>query len=702
MRALSSKGHQLCAVFAPVLRCSKRFSSSISRVALGESNLHAFPQRKDVRRMDPSVVLKDIETRLPSADIAGVTRALLELKSVECDISRNDVSLHALVKHGLDLAKSASTDEILELMRGFAALGLRSPVRDAGKHMIKTLQSCSDLYPFQAAAALTVSGQAQVYHAELFEYLSRNSANLPIPALVTFAYECGRHGLRSKHFVDGNLSTLTKRSVEFDITQLLQVWMGLSRFPRDWTSFFQVTQSRVEAAIHELGGKEIANVLRVVKELRFQPGMVNLQRSACKELLSREEGSADDVPSMDEIVQVLMVLEKQEGFCKEAEMVVQKYLNVFREHWAHHSEFSSRASTSLTLVELIDSLDCFTSYGLSDEVVYKSLFDLFTERSSEIKYSVNVGLWHLVTTCAARVGFAHEGWLKEVLSFSRDRFMLDKISYWQMGSLLQGLVKLGWVETKAVKAILAVAESEISKYKDLERMAEIALPGAHLGSLSGQVLVAPFMKAALQRIAECEGSNENGNKGLSGIRSSATSQLLWAAVVGGLHLDTLNFQVNRALKLLVDWASRGAERIGGIYWSEAAAALQRDRPDLMVGEKFPAFSGNHLNFIEKINLKRASMAVPLPPATSEAGLVVLSPKVKVLPVEKVDALQVAAVESRWGGKTAGDEWHLLTGRTLLRLKEVAGDSSKIEAISAWDDESIEKCAHLTQWSAECL
>ena len=116
------------------------------------------------------------------------------------DMVSDEVCAHVnvLMKH----AASMSLNDIITCMKLFAELGLRMPTRDLGPVMFPFLRVPGNESKIieHVCDALTVMGRGMIYHAELFEYCVKHAHLLSPRCASVFFYECGRHGLRCKHF----------------------------------------------------------------------------------------------------------------------------------------------------------------------------------------------------------------------------------------------------------------------------------------------------------------------------------------------------------------------------------------------------------------------------------------------------------------------------------------------------------------------
>eukprot|EP00392_Amoebophrya_sp_AT5.2_P003746 g3751.t1 len=118
------------------------------------------------------------------------------------------------------------------------------------------------------------------------------------------------------------------------------------------------------------------------------------------------------------------------------------------------------------------------------------LADVLAARMPEIKYSANVSLWFSVTNSLAKLSagagavgsapptttrttFFHKPWMRALLPVIRDRYMLDRISFFQHCSLLAALARMKFFDKEAYDAILSMLLQEKSLFKEIEHVSPI-------------------------------------------------------------------------------------------------------------------------------------------------------------------------------------------------------------------------------------
>jgi hypothetical protein len=67
---------------------------------------------------------------------------------------------------------------------------------------------------------------------------------------------------------------------------------------------------------------------------------------------------------------------------------------------------------------------------------------ILADRIAEIKYSPNVALFQSITTALGRLHYYHQEWMRQLTPIARDKFMLDRISFFQQCALADAMGKL--------------------------------------------------------------------------------------------------------------------------------------------------------------------------------------------------------------------------------------------------------------------
>ncbi|CAD7976035.1 unnamed protein product [Amoebophrya sp. A25] len=98
---------------------------------------------------------------------------------------------------------------------------------------------------------------------------------------------------------------------------------------------------------------------------------------------------------------------------------------------------------------------------------------LFAHRIAEIKYSANVSLFQSITQSLSRVGHFHQEWMEALTPVVRDKYMLDRISFFQQCTLLASLAKLRFRDDETYESLAFMLWQEKELFKEIEHISPV-------------------------------------------------------------------------------------------------------------------------------------------------------------------------------------------------------------------------------------
>eukprot|EP00397_Hematodinium_sp_SG-2012_P013093 GEMP01013285.1.p1 GENE.GEMP01013285.1~~GEMP01013285.1.p1 ORF type:complete len:651 (+),score=131.72 GEMP01013285.1:37-1953(+) len=293
------------------------------------------------------------------------------------------------------------------------------------------------------AEILLIMGQAQLYPGLLFEWLYERTDRLSSRGMAVFLYECGRHGLRCKHFADRAVPRAATMVPDMSVSQVMMSTRGLIRFVRDWRIFFEAAKPVYLENLAELSDDDWALVLRLSKELNAWMGFRRLQELAVT-------AKDPDILPLSIVAQALLRVDKHKTI--RMPRSVKRFVELSAATMCRRKD----SLVDISVVEAIDALDSLSTWASTikvDPELLKAVGDLLTERISEIKYSPNVALWSRATCALSKFHFYHEPWMHTMTTFARDKFILDKISFFQQCSFVAALARLGFADAESYQCI---------------------------------------------------------------------------------------------------------------------------------------------------------------------------------------------------------------------------------------------------------
>jgi len=371
---------------------------------------------------------------------------------------------------------------------------------------------------------IRITGESELYPAVLFDWASIRGHLFNPTSMSYFLFECGRHGLRCKHFADGLVPRAAEMANDMNFEELMRATQGLIRFVRDWKSFFDASRMRYQENLENLEDKDWILVLRLCKDLNAHREYRRLQELAVACRPPQEL-------SLTTVASALDRLQKQKT------VKLGRSIENFVEGCAGTMHSRREELSELSMVQLVESLDSFSTWVEGRGVIPRAgrtrqsmttvtpellnaIGDILAERVSEIKYSPNVWLWARITQAFSRFTHYHKGWMHEITFLARDQFILDKISFFQQQSFVVALARLGFADAEAYERIGDILMRE----KDLFKEPHTCTPTLWAFTMTNQVHKELFDHLA-ENLVEWAGDR----------RTNSICQGLWCLVATGYH-----------------------------------------------------------------------------------------------------------------------------------------------------------------------
>ena len=156
--------------------------------------------------------------------------------------------------------------------------------------------------------ALHLFGRNALYPAALFEYLSEPNifSNLTPGQMSTLLSECGRHGLRCKHFVDRVIKQAARLEPQMTVDESMTAAQGLLKFIKDWQPFFHSQRKRMHSSLLDLSPEQLLVCLKICREFRHVPDYLHFQRDVCSVLTTGIISSHNPLSLADHLIPSLV------------------------------------------------------------------------------------------------------------------------------------------------------------------------------------------------------------------------------------------------------------------------------------------------------------------------------------------------------------------------------------------------------------
>ena len=425
---------------------------------------------------------------------------------------------------------------VVDGMKLVAGHRYRVPLRDLATHIFPYLVDPSlsrnpetvDL----TFHALTLTGRGMIYFQEFFDYLSKQP--LTPSQLSMYVYECGRHGLRCKHFLDFAVKTHTPTFDRMNAEELLRCFKGICKFSTDYPQFVKSHIGRIPMS--RLSPEDALIVMRVTKQVGNTRSFMQLVQ--CTDFTS----ARFDLPHQ---FNALYLLKRTRAFRlrPQDQTVVEKTARELVEHVTGAGR--STLANALLTTDITDALDAMASMKISNSQLLDDLMSILVERVAEIKYSPICGLWQAVSDSLGHLGFFHAPWMRIVEEIASSEFNLRGFAAFQLVFFTSGLGRLNFYSPSIFRAISNVVAGDVSSINDPDMLATLLFPMERAAFHCPDLVNAVLDQA-------CVIAGKTRDPGRSSWRGSLS--VVYAAVSLGVHpnarLDRLDARVDRLVKYL--------------------------------------------------------------------------------------------------------------------------------------------------------
>mmetsp|Transcript_8143 Transcript_8143/g.22273 ORF Transcript_8143/g.22273 Transcript_8143/m.22273 type:complete len:744 (+) Transcript_8143:81-2312(+) len=420
-----------------------------------------------------------------------------------------------LVERAHGFGQNASFQELANLAETFEACRLRLALRDLLPAVSSRLESGGEAEDIPDVVRMLRSyGRGALFCAELFDFCSARISLMQARDLAMYVYEAGRHGLRCRHYSDAAVSRAIEMVPQMSTTEIMQCWQGFIRFSRDRRDFYIAAQRRVQAEVSVLDTHQLLLALRASRDLRQMSEFIGLHAAVCTELIVKM-----DKLSIAEAANAL----GQCTFAPRYRAQAQGLVRTIEQKWSRTEDLSP-----LRVVEAVDALETFASWGLKPLPLVDRLDALLVERKVELQYTGNVTLWVNVVQSFARMEHADAKWPLAALELARDRHFVDRISFFQQSALAVSLGRLRLFDEQVFGHIADALVADIRLFKDVTDMAPVLMYYASSGFFHQQLFDGTY-DLMLEWL---EGESIDLNRKNTQL---AVIQLTWSYVLAGFH-----------------------------------------------------------------------------------------------------------------------------------------------------------------------
>jgi len=394
-----------------------------------------------------------------STELQTVQACIKELRQRGAGGPVVPAEVQPLVHNSLQLVSSATWEDIADLCEAFVDLRLRLPLRDMIPAVTaKVTHSGPDALP-SVVRVMGATGKASLYFSELFDFCHEHLHSLAPRDLAAYVYESGRHGLRGRHFLEAAGDRAAELLPQMDLTDTMRAWQGFVRFSRDRRNYYIAAEPRVKPHIRSLTDHQLLLALRAARDLKHFDQFIDLHAACASEATARV-----DRLSLSETALCLLQCSYSPRFRSQAHGLVRSV----EQRWGRTEDLSP-----LRIVEVVDSLDVFASWGMKPVALISRLDAFLVERQVELKYAGNVSLWVTATSAFARMEHVDARWPSVALEFARDKSFVERGSFFQQAALIGSLGRLRFFDETVYRNVAELLCADHKLFKTVQDLAQV-------------------------------------------------------------------------------------------------------------------------------------------------------------------------------------------------------------------------------------
>jgi hypothetical protein len=428
-----------------------RSFGSGTRRSLNRKATHPTPNPKNPGDERSSTILGAIESTSLTANLNTNSR----IEEMEKIMAR----IHQLQSTG----SLADILLLVDAMQLASASHFRTPLRDLASAAVSQLSRKSrEVQPEfidEIIKILTLTGRGMIYFQELFDYLVAQRGRLNSSQLATLVYECGRHGLRTKHYLDILVKTPPEQVKNMAPKDASRALKGVCRFAGEYKDFVKLVSGRLDYS--KLTPEDVMVLLRALRQTDDNTDFVSL-------VLRTDWSRFNNIDAMNGVY-LLKRTRNVKMDRKELGIVSSTSKQLV-------STLSGLGLDNATVTDVSDCLDGMASWKIRDDKLLEEMMNFLTVRAAEIKYSPICGLWQAITDSCGHLQYFHGPWMRIVEEQASSEFNLKKFATFQLVFFLSSLGRLNFFSPKVFEAVASVVASDISSIRDMDMLATLLFP----------------------------------------------------------------------------------------------------------------------------------------------------------------------------------------------------------------------------------
>ncbi|KMZ86300.1 hypothetical protein PVBG_01823 [Plasmodium vivax Brazil I] len=415
-----------------------------------------------------------------------------------------------------DNVRQMDRRNLIGLIKGLSQLNMKNRIRDLCYEIGKVLKEKQQWWekqqrwekpqtrenPLETELCLhcvTALNRHSLYFAEFYDYMASKVSHLEADALVSFAEECHKHSLRTKHHLDKLVPLCVSKMGDFSLEQLKSLFHSFHRFCKEYPSFYDGAVDALVGDVPQFDLPFCQLVLRVATNFRHSErytSLINLvsshvssqvkrlhcgevNRLGCEQTALQSNQAAS--PGQHHIRFTNVAADRANNLKKRDQsetppdhlssrnqavaQIVKclKYLEYNRKNGGQVKEavndICEMLQRNVQLISLLDiedvvhAVSCFSSYN-KRIVLYNNCLDVLCERSNDLLHAKNISLWIHPLICLSKISWFHANYLRNVFDYVKDTYVLSRLSVFQILKVLSSIVKMNVYDEQVYKVLI--------------------------------------------------------------------------------------------------------------------------------------------------------------------------------------------------------------------------------------------------------
>lgn len=409
---------------------------------------------------------------------------------------------------------------LIELITGLSQLNMKNRIRDLCYEIAKMLKG-GDLSKDKqenkeeiklCLHCVTVLNRHSLYFSEFYDFMVSKVGHLDTDGLVSFAEECYKHSLRTKHYLDKLVPVCVEKVGEFNLNQLKSLFHSFHRFCKEYSSFYDCALDAVVNDVAHFDLPFCQLVVKVATNFKHSDRYVNLinlvsshvslqvKRLNCEQVGS-QRNQGEDSPLENQIgsskveynsssnvdTDVMSTWEDAEtdgtvnlNKCNISEIASQHHMSRKTQEISQmvkclkYMEYNKKNGVKvkeavndicellqrntqliglLDVEDVVHAISCFSSYN-KRIVLYNNFLDVLCERSNDLLHAKNISLWIHPIINLAKISWFHKNYLRNVFDYVKDTYVLSRLSVFQILKVLSSIVKMNVYDEEVYKVLI--------------------------------------------------------------------------------------------------------------------------------------------------------------------------------------------------------------------------------------------------------